>query len=280
VTGFRIGDRVAVGAITPCFQCEDCLRGAPSQCGRMLGGRRLAHADDGTLAEFFRVDHAAANLAPIPDGLADEDAVYCTETLSAGFMAAENAAIPLGGTVAVFGQGPLGLMATAGARLLGAGLVIAVDTAFRRKELAVHYGADAVLDFRVQPVDESIRQLTGGRGVDSAIEAAGSAEAFEACVKVTRAGGTISNVGQHGRGDAVPIPRLDWGVGLGGKTIRTGLCPGGAERMQRLMRLISGGRIDPSLLTTHRFRFDELPEAFRLMTTREDGILKALIRFA
>jgi threonine dehydrogenase-like Zn-dependent dehydrogenase len=123
-------------------------------------------------------------------------------------------------------------------------------------------------------------KITAGKGVDSSIEALGSAQTFAACVHVTRPGGTISNVGYHGDGDSVPIPRLAWGVGMSDKTIRTALCPGGSERMSRLMRLVKTGRVDPIALTTHRFSFEEISKAFRLMQTKEDGIVKPLILFA
>ncbi|HEY8370364.1 MAG TPA: NAD(P)-dependent alcohol dehydrogenase [Thermodesulfobacteriota bacterium] len=279
VRGFRAGDRVAVNAITPDFRCENCQRGYTSQCTEMLGGWKFANLRDGNLAEYFLVNDAEANLAPIPDGLTDEQAVYCTDMLSTGFMGAEHAAIPIGGTVAVFAQGPVGLMATAGARLLGAGLVIAVESVPRRQELARHYGADVVIDHTKEDPVEAIRRLTGGQGVDSAIEALGAEATFQACVRATRPGGTISNIGYHGHGDVIGLPRLDWGVGMGDKTIRTGLCPGGRERMSRLMRLVERGRVDPTLMTTHRFAFDEIETAFRMMATKEGGMIKPLIRF-
>ena len=143
----------------------------------------------------------------------------------------------------------------------------------------MHFGADRVVDFREQDPVQAILDLTGGEGVDSAIEALGSQTTLQGCIQVTRPGGTISNVGYHGHGDFVQMPRLAWGVGMGDKTIRTGLCPGGAERMKRLMRLILAGRVDPTPLTTHRFRFNEIEKAFRMMQTKEDGILKPLILF-
>jgi threonine dehydrogenase-like Zn-dependent dehydrogenase len=124
-----------------------------------------------------------------------------------------------------------------------------------------------------------LRALTDGQGVDSAIEALGSEETFMNCVRATRPGGTISNVGYHGTGDYVRIPRLDWGVGMNDKTIRTGLCPGGRERMSRLMRFLDAGRVDPTPLTTHRFAFAEIETAFGMMDRKEDGIIKPLIRF-
>ncbi len=279
VKGFKEGDRVAVNAITPCYQCENCLRGFTSQCQSMLGGWKFANVKDGNMAEYFHVNNAVANLAPIPKSLSDEKAVYCTDMMSTGFMGAEHANVPIGGSVAVFAQGPVGLMATVGARLLGAGLVIAVEAVPGRKELAKHFGADVVIDFKEKAPVQAILDLTEGQGVDAAIEALGSEQTFEACIKATRAGGVISNIGYHGHGDFLRLPRVEWGVGMSDKTIRTGLCPGGAERMKRLMRLLAAGRVDPTPLTTHRFTLDQIEKAFRMMETKEDGIIKPLITF-
>jgi threonine dehydrogenase-like Zn-dependent dehydrogenase len=276
---FRVGQRVAVNAITPCYACDNCQRGFPSQCGGMLGGWKFANAKDGSMAEYFHVNHAAANLAPIPADLTDEQAAYCCDMLSTGFIAAECGNIPIGGSVAVFGEGPIGMMATVGARLRGAGLVIGVESKPDRASLALRYGADLIIDFTKEDPVDAIRRATGGKGVDTAIEALGAASTFAACVRATRPGGTISNVGYHGEGDSVPIPRLDWGVGMSDKTIRTALCPGGAERMARLMRLIQTRRVDPLPMTTHRFRFADITKPFRMMQTKEDGMIKPLITF-
>jgi threonine dehydrogenase-like Zn-dependent dehydrogenase len=278
VRGFHVGQRVAVNAITPCWRCENCQRGYPSQCGGLIGGWRFANAKDGSLAEFFHVNDAEGNLVAIPDEVPDEQAVYCCDMMSTGFAAAENAAIPIGGSVAIFGQGPVGLMATQGARLLGAGLIIAVEGVPARKELALHFGADLVIDPHEPEAADRIREWSGS-GVDGAIEALGSPETFAACVRVTRPGGTISNVGYHGMGESVPIPRLDWGVGMSDQVIRTALCPGGSERMRRLLRLLVSGRVDPTPLTTHRFGFAQVECAFHMMQTHADGMIKPLIRF-
>jgi threonine dehydrogenase-like Zn-dependent dehydrogenase len=279
VTGIKVGQRVAVSAITPCFVCDNCLRGFTSQCTEALGGWKFANTKDGSFADYFHVNQATANLAPIPDSVPDEQAVYACDMMSTGFMGAEHANTPLGGTVAIFGAGPVGLMAIAGARLLGAGQVIAVETVVRRQELARGFGADAIVDFRAtEPVAEILR-LTGGHGADSAIEALGAEETFMACVRATRPGGTISNVGYHGDGEFVRIPRVEWGVGMNDKTIRTGLCPGGRERMGRLLRFLETKRLDPTPLTTHQFGFDQIEKAFDLMNRKADGIIKPLIRF-
>ncbi len=279
VTSVKRGDRVAVNAITPCYRCHNCLRGFTSQCQDTLGGWKFANVKDGVFAEYFHVNAAEANLAPIPDGVPDEKAVYTCDMMSTGFAGAENAEIPIGGTAAVFAQGPVGLMATVGCRLRGAGRVFAVESMPQRKELARHYGADEVIDYNeVDPVD-AIMELTDGTGVDAAIEALGAQITFAACVKATRPGGVISNIGYHGEGDYVKIPRIAWGVGMSDKTIRTALCPGGKVRMGRLLRLLETGRVDPTPMTTHTFSFDEVGRAFELMRTKEEGIIKPLIRF-
>lgn len=280
VRGFKEGDRVAVNAITPCFQCDNCQRGFPSQCGTMLGGWKFANTKDGNFAEYFHVNDARSNLTHIPASISDDVAVYACDMMSTGFMGAENANIPMGGTVVIFAQGPVGLMATVGARLLGAGLVIGVDGMSKRLEMSRHFGADVTLDYtQLDPIEE-IRRLTGGVGVDSAIECLGDQSTFEACVKATRPGGTISVAGYFGHGDSVNIPRIEWGVGMSDKVIRTGLCPGGNVRMSRLLTLLEHARVDPSPLTTHTFDFHHVDQALHMMDTKADGILKPLITFS
>jgi threonine dehydrogenase-like Zn-dependent dehydrogenase len=279
VRRFKPGDRVVVGAITPDWSEAASQAGHSSQSGQALGGWKFANIKDGTFAEYFHVNDADGNLAHIPDGVPDEAAVYCADMLSTGMMAAENADIPIGGAVAVFALGPIGLMAVAGARLRGAGMIIGIDNVPKRLELAKTFGADVTIDFNRQDAVATVMQVTGGAGVDSAIEALGGDVTFQNAVRVTKPGGTISNAGYHGEGEFVHIPRLDWGVGMAEKTIRTGLCPGGRLRMERLLRLVGGGRVDPTPLTTHRFRFDEMAKAFEMMDKKLDGIIKPLIEF-
>jgi threonine dehydrogenase-like Zn-dependent dehydrogenase len=280
VEAFAPGDRVAVGAITPDWGSLAAQDGHPSQSGGPLGGWKFANLKDGVFAEYVHVNEADANLAHIPDGVEDEAAVYVADMLSTGFAAAENAAIPMGGTVAVFAQGPVGLMATKGAALQGAGQIIAVETVPERKDLARTYGADTVVDFTETDTVERITELTGGEGVDVAIEALGQSSTLEQCVAVTKPGGTISNVGYHGEGEYVRIPREEWGVGMAEKDIVTALCPGGRLRLQRLLRLIDAGRVDPTHMTSHRFPFDRTDEAFDLMGSKADGVVKPLVEFA
>jgi isopropanol dehydrogenase (NADP+) len=279
VRSFKLGDRVLVGAITPDWGDPASQGGHSSQSGQALGGWKFANIKDGVFAEFFHVNDADANLAHIPSDVPEDAAVYCADMLSTGLMAAENAAIPMGGTLAVFALGPIGLMSVAGAKLCGAGLIIGIDNVPKRLQLATEFGADVTVDFSRQDAVSSVMELTDGAGVDSAIEALGGDVTFQNAIKVTRPGGTISNAGYHGEGEFVHIPRLEWGVGMAEKTIRTGLCPGGRLRMERLLRLLQRGRIDPTLLTSHQFQFDQMPKAFEIMDKKLDGIIKPLILF-
>src|SRR6202050_654113 len=169
VKRFKPGDHVLVGAITPEWGDAASQAGHSSQSGGALGGWKFANIKDGVFAEYFHVNEADANLALIPDDVSDETAVYCCDMISTGLMAAENAHIPAGGTVAVFALGPVGLMSVAGARLLGAGLVIGIDSVPRRHELARTFGADAIVDNSKEDVVQRVLALTDGLGVDSAI---------------------------------------------------------------------------------------------------------------
>ena len=280
VTRCKAGDRVAVCAITPCGRCDYCQRGYSSQCGGMLGGYRFTAQRDGNLAEYFLVNDADYNLVSIPTTLSDEQALYTTDMLTTGLAGAENAEIAVGGTVAIFAQGPVGLCATMGARLVGAGLVIAVESKPDRQKLARRCGADMVIDPTQGDPVEQIMQATGGVGVDAAIEALGLPVTFENCIKVTKPGGVISNVGYHGEaGSSLQIPLSAFGLGMGDKKIRTALCPGGRERLTRLLRLIENGRVDPTPLTTHRFPFAQVERAFHMMETKEDNVIKPLVTY-
>src|SRR6266542_3552213 len=167
VTGFEVGDRVLVGAITPCGQCRACLSGQLSQCGHgegyeAIGGWRFGNTINGAQAEYLLVPYAQANLAKIPDELTDERMVLLSDIASTGFSGAESANIRTGDSVVVFAQGPIGLCATAGAKLLGASLIIGVDSDETRMKMAKRMGADVVLDPKQVNVVEEVKRLTGG----------------------------------------------------------------------------------------------------------------------
>lgn len=276
---FKPGDRVAVGAITPDWGDLASQAGHPSQSGQPLGGWKFSNIKDGVFAEYFHVNEADANMAKIPEHVKDESAVYVCDMMSTGFAGAEAADIPIGGIAAVFALGPVGLMAVAGAKFRGAGTIIGIDSVPKRQELARFYGADLTINPAKEDAVQKIMDLTGGAGIDSAVEALGAEVTFQNAIKVTKAGGTISNIGYHGEGEFVGIPRIAWGVGMAEKTIKTSLCPGGRLRLTRLLWMLENRKIDPTKMTTHTFKFDDADKAFEIMDKKLDGVIKPLIRF-
>jgi alcohol dehydrogenase len=276
VTGYKEGQRVIVGAITPCGQCSPCLDGHHSQCGgKAMGGWRFGNTIDGAQAEYLLVPDAMANLTPVPDGLTDEQVLMCPDIMSTGFGGAESGGIRIGDTVAVFAQGPIGLCATLGARLRGATRIIAVDGVPARMEMSARLGADFVVDYNaVDPVEEILR-LTDGRGVDVAIEALGTQGTFESCLRVLKPGGTLSSLGVYSGKLTMPLDAF--AAGLGDHRIVTTLCPGGKERMRRLLNVVASGRADLRPLVTHRFTLDRIEEAYDLFAHQRDGVLKVAI---
>lgn len=282
VKGYREGQRVIAGAITPSGHSNACQCGCGSQDGagtahgwKPLGGWRFGNTIDGCQAEYLLVPDAMVNLAPVPDGLTDEQVLMCPDIMSTGFGGAESGNIRIGDIVAVFAQGPIGLCATAGARLMGATTIIAVDRVPARLDVARKMGADHVVDFSREDPVEAIRRLTDGRGVDVSIEALGLQATFEAALRVLRPGGTLSSLGVYS-GD-LRIPLDAFLAGLGDNTIRTTLCPGGKERMRRLMSVIASGRVDLKPLVTHRFKLEQIVEAYDLFSHQRDGVMKVAI---
>jgi threonine dehydrogenase-like Zn-dependent dehydrogenase len=279
VSGYSIGQRVLVGAITPCGQCRACLSGHASQCGHgddaeALGGWRLGNTINGAQAEYVLVPYAQANLAPVPDELSDEDVVLLADIASTGFSGAESGGVRIGDSVAVFAQGPIGLCATVGARLMGAALIIGIDGDEQRLAMARRMGADVALDYRAVDVVAEIRRLTGG-GVDVAIEALGTQQTFEGALRALRPGGTLSSLGVYS--GKLQVPYDAFAAGIGDYRIVTTLCPGGKERMRRLMEVVRRGRVDLRPLLTHHIGLDEIAEGYRLFGERRDGVLKVAV---
>lgn len=276
VTGYKVGDRVLVGAITPCGQCFECLRGDLSQCGGPIGGWRFGNTINGSQAEYLLVPNAQANLAKIPDDLKDEQVVLLADIASTGISAAESAEVQIGDSVAVFAQGPIGLCATAGAKLKGASMIIGVESDPFRAQMARRMGADVVLNHERVDVVAEIKRLTDGRGVDVAIEALGTQSTFENALRVIRAGGTLSSLGVYS--GKLSIPLEPFAAGLGNHKIITTLCPGGKERMTRLMELVRHGRLDLRPLLTHTFPLARIAEAYELFGERRDNVIKVAIK--
>lgn len=282
VRGFQEGQRVIAGAITPSGHSAACLCGCSSQDGpgerhgfKAMGGWRFGNTIDGAQAEYLLVPDAMVNLAPVPSVLTDEQVLMCPDIMSTGFSGAERGGVRIGDCVAVFAQGPIGLCATAGARLMGATRIIAVESIPERQAVARRLGADEIVDFsQVDPVEEIMR-LTEGRGVDVAIEALGRQETFAAALRVLRPGGTLSSLGVYS-GD-LTIPLGAFAAGLGDHRIVTTLCPGGKERMRRLVDVVASGRVDLAPLVTHRFPLEQIKDAYDLFSHQRDGVLKVAI---
>lgn len=280
ISGYEVGERVLVGAITPCGQCRACLSGKLSQCGhgagyQAIGGWRFGNTIDGAQAEYLLVPNAQANLAKIPDDVTDEQVVLLADIASTGFAGAESGGVRIGDSVVIFAQGPIGLCATAGARLMGASLVIGVDSDPVRLAMAARMGADVALDFTKVDVVDEVKRLTSGYGADVAIEALGTQQTFESALRSLRPGGTLSSLGVYS--GKLQIPYDAFAAGLGDNRIVTTLCPGGKERMGRLIGMVQSGRFDPTLLITHRFPLAEIGEAYRIFSNRLDGVLKVAI---
>jgi alcohol dehydrogenase len=281
-SGYVEGQRVIAGAITPSGHSYASLCGCHSQDGpgtasgfKAAGGWRLGNTIDGCQAEFVLVPDAMANLSPVPDNLTDEQVLMCPDIMSTGFAGAEKGKVRVGDVVAVFALGPIGLCAVAGARLMGATTIIGIDTVPTRLAAALKLGADQVIDFAsADPVAEIMRR-TEGRGVDVAIEALGTQDTFQSALRVLRPGGTLSSLGVYS-GD-LTIPADAFTSGLGDNRIVTSLCPGGKERMRRLMSVIASGRVNLNAMVTHRFTLERIEEAYDLFAHQRDGVLKVAI---
>ena len=276
VTGYDVGQRVIVGAITPCGQCYACLEGHHSQCrGRAMGGWRFGNTIDGCQAEYVLVPDATANLAPVPNDLTDEQVLMCPDIMSTGISGAESGNVRIGDVVAVFAQGPVGLCVTVGARLRGAARIIVVDAVPERLALARTLGADDAIDFRAQDPVAAILESTHGRGVDVAIEALGKQQTFEWALRVLKPGGVLSSLGVYSGKLSLPVDAF--AAGLGDHVIRTTLCPGGKERMRRLMSIVQTGRVDLRPFVTHRFPLDKIEDAYELFANQRDRVIKVAI---
>ncbi|WP_313026994.1 NAD(P)-dependent alcohol dehydrogenase [Pseudomonas lopnurensis] len=283
VKGYQEGQRVIAGAICPSFTSYACQDGLASQDGgcachgyKPMGGWRFGNTIDGTQAEYVLVPDAQANLAPVPDGLSDEQVLMCPDIMSTGFAGAEAANIKIGDIVVIFAQGPIGLCATAGAKLRGAGTIIAVDGVDARLDIARQMGADVTLNFRNVDVVEEVLKLTGGRGADASIEALGLQSTFESALRVLKPGGTLSSLGVYSSDLTIPLGAFH--AGLGDNKIVTSLCPGGKERMRRLLNVVASGRVDLGPLVTHQYALSDITDAYDLFANQRDGVLKVAIK--
>ncbi|MFT9232831.1 MAG: NAD(P)-dependent alcohol dehydrogenase [Bifidobacterium sp.] len=278
VEDFVPGDVVIMPAITPDWGSREALRGYPVHSGGMLGGWKFSNSKDGVFAEKIHINDADANLALLPQEISPETGCMLSDMMPTGFHASEMAKVTFGESVCVIGIGPVGLMCVRGAVLRGASRVIGVGSRPICVEVAREYGATDIVSYKDGPIAEQVLDMTDGDGVDRVLIAGGDVDTFAEAIRMLKPGGAIGNVNYLGSGDSVRIPRLEWGVGMGHKTIHGGLMPGGRLRMERLASLIVHGRVDPSLMITHRFEgFDHVEEAVRLMKDKPQDLIKPVV---
>jgi threonine dehydrogenase-like Zn-dependent dehydrogenase len=278
VRDFKPGDVCIVPAITPDWSSVEAQGGYSMHSGGMLGGWKFSNIKDGVFAEFFHVNEADGNLALLPEGMDPETATMLSDMVPTGLHGSELSGVEYGDDVVVIGIGPVGLMGVRGAVLKGAARLFAVGTRANCVQIAREYGATDIISYRDGSLSEQVLEKTNGRGVDRVIIAGGTVDTFDEAVRMLKPGGGIGNINYLGGGDYIKIPRVEWGVGMGHKTINGGLMPGGRRRMEKLAQLIVTGRIDPSRLLTHRFEgFDKIEEALFLMRDKPRDLIKPVI---
>ncbi len=279
VKDFKPGDKVIISAITPDWNSLEAQEGYAMHSGGMLSGWKFSNFKDGVFAEYFHVNDADGNLAHLPEGMDLGAACMLSDMVPTGFHGAELADIQFGDNVAVIGIGPVGLMAVAAAAIRGAANIYAVGSRKNCVELAKEYGATHIVNYRNGDIVEQIMTLNGGP-VDKIIIAGGDVDTFDQAIRMLKPGGKIGNVNYLGVGDYVKIPRVEWGAGMGHKTIVGGLMPGGRLRSEKLARLITAGRIHPEKMITHVFHgWDGVKEALMLMKDKPADLIKPLVIF-
>ena len=271
VTAFRKGDRVLISCISSCGKCEDCRRGMYSHC--KTGGWILGNEIDGTQAEYVRTPHAETSLYPIPAGADDEALVMLSDILPTGFECGVlNGKVAPGSTVAIVGSGPIGLATLLTAQFYSPAQIIVIDLDDKRLEVARRFGATATINSADGQAAATVKTLTGGRGVDTAIEAVGIPATFSLCQDLVAAGGVIANIGVHGEKVDLHLERL-WSHNI---SITTRLVDTVSTPM--LLKTVQSGKIDPTRLITHRFKLDQILDAYDVFgRATETGALKVII---
>lgn len=278
VKDFKPGDKVIIPAITPDWNSLEAQGGYSMHSGGMLSGWKFSNFKDGVFGELFHVNDADGNLALLPSGMDLASASMLCDMVPTGFHGVELADVQFGDTVVVIGIGPVGLMAVAGAALRGASHIYAVGSRPNCIQIAKEYGATEIVNYREGDIVEQIMEKTHGKGVDRIIIAGGDVDTFDQAIRMLKPGGRIGNVNYLGEGDYIKIPRVEWGCGMGHKTIAGGLMPGGRLRMEKLASLIETGKLDTSKLITHTFHgFDKVEEALMLMKDKPKDLIKPVV---
>jgi alcohol dehydrogenase len=256
VTNFQIGDHVLVSCITSCGRCRFCKEGRYGQCTGG-GGWIFGHKINGLQAEYARVPFADNSLYKVPSGMTDEQVLFLSDILPTSFeVGIQNGGVRPGDTVAIVGAGPIGLAAVMTAKLYTPAQIIVIDLDDGRLTKAQEFGADVTINNGREDAVQRVLELTGGLGADVAVEAVGIPATFELAAELIRAGGTLANVGVHGKPVTLHLEKL-W---IKDVTITTGLVD--TRTIPQLLSLIGGGRLDPTVLSTHRFPLDATMKAY------------------
>ncbi|MGH7801623.1 MAG: alcohol dehydrogenase [Thermodesulfobacteriota bacterium] len=272
---FKKGEKAVAPFWVGCGVCTNCRNFVPTSCtggGGCFGFGKAWGDLPGGQAEYVRVPYADTNLEKVPEGIPEEKILFLGDIFSTGYFCAECANIKPGDVVAVFGDGPIGLFATASAKLFGPSLIISVGRHDFRLDVAKKMGSDIGINSHKENAVEKILEITSGRGVDAALECIGSETTLLDAFKIVRPGGTISFVGLFTQ--PVPIPMVDFY--LKDLTLRGGVCPA-KNYILKLMPLVVKGKIDPTAVITHDLRLSDTPRGYKLMDSKEENAIKVVL---
>ena len=255
VSNFKKGDKVLISCITSCGKCGYCKKGMYSHCRD--GGWILGNKIDGTQAQFVRIPHADNSLYHAPEGVNEEALVMLSDIFPTGFECGVlNGQVHPGDTVAIVGAGPIGLAALLTAQFYSPALLILIDQDENRLQVARAFGATHTINFKDEKVEERIKLLTNGEGVDVAIEAVGVPSSFETCQDIIAPGGRIANIGVHGKPALFHLEKL-WDRNM---TVTTRLVD--TVTTPLLLKVLQSGKLDAARLGTHTFTLSDIMKAY------------------
>ena len=270
VKNLKIGDRVSANCETFCGECFYCKRGFINNCEK--GGWEIGCKIDGCQTEFVRVPFADMALNKLPDNVSDRNALFIGDILATGYFGAEMCELTKDDTVAIIGCGPVGLCSMICAKVLGTGKIIAIDIEQSRLDIAKKQN---LADFYINPLncnlEEEIKNITEGRGADKVIEAAGSKDTFETAWKIARPNAIVAVVALYEENQILPLPKM-YGKNL---TFKTGGID--AIHSEKLIKLISEGKINTDFLITHTFKLENIMDAYELFQSKKDNCIKVAI---
>jgi alcohol dehydrogenase len=272
VSGFRAGDKVLISCITACGTCDSCKKGMYSHC--RSGGWILGNTIDGTQAEYVRVPHADTSLYHLPPGGVEDALVMLSDIFPTGFECGVlNGRVKPGDKVAIVGAGPIGLATLLTAQLYSPAEIVMIDLDPNRLEVARSFGATRLIDSSDGKAAEHVMALTGGRGVEVAVEAVGTPATFDICQAIVAAGGRIANVGVHGKPVQLRLERL-WSHNI---TLTTRLVD--TVTTQTLLTMVQSGRVQPGRLVTHRFALADVMDAYDVFgNAAKEHALKVVLK--